>query len=44
LKNIEDHYGQIGASYLFDSCFQEDYLEGVVDYNIDFLDEVPSVS
>jgi hypothetical protein len=26
-NNVEGHYGQIGAGYLFDSSFQEAYLE-----------------
>jgi hypothetical protein len=26
-SNVEGHCGQIGAGYLFDSCFQEAYLE-----------------
>jgi hypothetical protein len=26
--NIEGHYGKIGADNLFDSSFQETYLEG----------------
>jgi hypothetical protein len=45
-NNIEDHYGQIGADYLFDSIFQEAYLylERVVDYYVDFLDEVSYAS
>jgi hypothetical protein len=43
-NNFEDHHGQIGAGYLFDSWFQEAYLERVVDFNVDFLDEVPSAS
>jgi hypothetical protein len=38
------HYGLIGAGYLFDSSFQEDYLEWGVDCYADFLDEVPSAS
>jgi hypothetical protein len=41
-KNVEGHNGQIGAGYLFDSNFQEDYLERDVDCYVDFLDEVPS--
>jgi hypothetical protein len=41
-NNIEGHYGQIGAAYLFDSCFQEAYLERSVDCYIVFLDEVSS--
>jgi hypothetical protein len=41
-NNVEGHYGQIGAGYLFDSSFQEAYLERVVDCYIDFLDELPS--
>jgi hypothetical protein len=43
-KNVEGHYVQIGAGYLFDSSFQEAYLERGVDCYIDFLDEVPSAS
>ena len=43
-NNVEGHYGQIGAGYLFDSDFQEAYLEKGVDCYIDFLDEVPSAS
>jgi hypothetical protein len=41
---FEFHYGQIGAGYLFDSSFQEEYLEKGVDCYVDFLDEVPSAS
>jgi hypothetical protein len=43
-NNVESHYGQIGAGYLFDSSFQEAYLERAVDCYVDFLDEVPSAS
>jgi hypothetical protein len=43
-NNVEGHYGQIGAGYLFDSSFQEEYLERGVDCYVDFLDEVPSAS
>jgi hypothetical protein len=43
-NNLEGHYGKIGASHLFDSSFQEAYLERVVDCYVDFLDEVPSAS
>jgi hypothetical protein len=43
-NNIEGHYGQIGAGYLFDSNFQKAYLERGVDCYVDFLDEVPSAS
>jgi hypothetical protein len=43
-NNIESHYGQIGAGYLFDSSFQEAYLERGVDCYVDFLDEVTSAS
>jgi hypothetical protein len=43
-NNDEGHYGQIGAGYLFDSIFQEAYLERGVDCYVDFLDEVPSTS
>jgi hypothetical protein len=40
------HYGQykVGAGYLFDSSFQEDYLERGVECYVDFLDEVTSAS
>jgi hypothetical protein len=43
-NNVEGHYGRIGAGYLFDSSFQEAYLEGGVDCYFDFLDEVPYAS
>jgi hypothetical protein len=43
-NNVEGHYGQIGAGYLFHSSFQKAYLERVVDCYVDFLDEVPSDS
>jgi hypothetical protein len=43
-NNVEGHYGQIGAGYLFDSSFQEAYLEKGVDCYADFLDEVPYAS
>jgi hypothetical protein len=43
-NNVEGNYGQIGAGYLFDSSFQEAYLERDVDCYVDFLDEVPSAS
>jgi hypothetical protein len=43
-NNVEGHYGQIGAGYLFDSSFQKAYLESCVDCYVDFLDEVPSAS
>jgi hypothetical protein len=43
-NNVEGHYEQIGAGYLFDSSFQKAYLERGVDYYVDFLDEVPSAS
>ena len=43
-NNVEGHYGQIGAGYLFDSDFQEAYLEKGADCYTDFLDEVPSAS
>jgi hypothetical protein len=44
MLNVEGHYGQISAGYLFDSSFQEVYLEKGVDCYVDFLDEVPSAS
>jgi hypothetical protein len=43
-NNVEGHYGKIGAGYLFDSSFQEAYLERGVDCYVDFLDEVSSAS
>jgi hypothetical protein len=43
-NNIEDHNGQIGAGYLFDSSFQEAFLVRIIDCYVDFLDEVPSTS
>jgi hypothetical protein len=43
-NNVEGHHGQIGVGYLFDSNFQEAYLERGVDCYADFLDEVPSAS
>jgi hypothetical protein len=43
-NNVEGHYGQIGAGYLFDSSFQKAHLERGVDCYVDFLDEVPSAS
>jgi hypothetical protein len=43
-NNVEGHYGQIGAGYLFDSSFQKAYLERDVDCYVDFLDELPSAS
>jgi hypothetical protein len=43
-NNVEGHYGQIGAGYLFHSSFQEAYLERGVDCYIDFLDEVQFAS
>jgi hypothetical protein len=41
-NNVEGHYGQIGAGYLFDLSFQEAYLENGVDCYNDILEEVPS--
>jgi hypothetical protein len=43
-NNVEGHYGQSGAGYLFDSDFQAAYLERGPDCFVDFLDEVPSAS
>jgi hypothetical protein len=43
-NNIEGHYVQIGAGYLFHSSSQQAYLERGVDCYVDFLDEVPSAS
>jgi hypothetical protein len=43
-NNVEGHYGQIVAGYLFDSSFQEAYLERGVDFYVDFLDELTSSS
>jgi hypothetical protein len=43
-NNVDGHYGQIGAGYLFDSSFQKAYVERSIDYYVDFLDEIPSAS
>jgi hypothetical protein len=43
-NNVEGHYGQIGAGYLFDSSFQKAYLDRGVDCYVDYMDEVPSAS
>jgi hypothetical protein len=43
-NNVEGHYGQIGAGYLFDTGFQTAYLESGIDCYVDFMDEVPSAS
>jgi hypothetical protein len=43
-NNVEGHHRQIGAGYLFDSSFNEAYLERGVDCYVDFLDEVTSAS
>jgi hypothetical protein len=43
-NSVDGHYGQIGSGYLFDSSFQEAYLERGADCYDDFLDEVPSAS
>jgi hypothetical protein len=43
-NNVRGHYGQIGASYLFDSDFQEACLEKGADWYTDFSDEVQSAS
>jgi hypothetical protein len=40
-NNVEDHYGQNGAGYLFDPDFQSAYLERGTDCFVDFLDKVP---
>jgi hypothetical protein len=40
----ENGYEQIGAGYMFESNFQEVYLERSMDCYVDFLDEVPSAS
>jgi hypothetical protein len=42
VSSVEGHYAQIGAGYLFNSSFQEAYLESGIDCYDDFLDEVPS--
>jgi hypothetical protein len=36
-NNVEGHYGQIGADCLFDSCFQEAYLERNIVCYVDLL-------
>jgi hypothetical protein len=43
-NNLEGHYGQIGAGYLFYSSFQEANLDRGVDCYVDFLGGVPSAS
>jgi hypothetical protein len=43
-NNVEGHHGQIVACNLFDSSFQEAYLERGVDCYVDFLNDVPSAS
>jgi hypothetical protein len=43
-NNVEGHYGQIGAGYLFDPEFQAVFLERGTDCFVDFLDKVPSAS
>jgi hypothetical protein len=43
-NNVEGHYGQIGAEYLFDAEFQTAYFERGTDCYVNFLDEVPSAS
>ena len=43
-NNVEGHYAQIGAGYLFDTEFQKAYLEKGTDCYVDFLDEVSSAS
>ena len=43
-NNVEGHYGQIGAGYLYDTDFQTVYLEKGVDCYFDFMEEVPSAS
>jgi hypothetical protein len=43
-NNVEGHYGQSGAGYLFDPDFQAAYLDRGPDCFVDFLNEVPSAS
>jgi hypothetical protein len=43
-NNLEGHYGNIDADYLFASSFQVAYLVRDVESHIEFLDEVPSAS
>jgi hypothetical protein len=43
-NNVEGHYGQIGAGYLFDTDFQTAYLEKGVDCFVDFMDDLPTAS
>ena len=40
-NNVEGHYGQIGAGYLFDMEFQTAYMERGTYFYFDFLNEVP---
>jgi hypothetical protein len=37
-NSVEGHYGQIGKGYLFDTSFQNAYLEKGVDCYVDFMD------
>jgi hypothetical protein len=43
-NNVEGHYGQSGAGYLFDPDFQVAYLERGIVCLVAFLDKVPSAS
>jgi hypothetical protein len=43
-NNVRAQYGKIIAGYLFDSSFQEAYLETGFECYARFLDEVPSAS
>jgi hypothetical protein len=43
-NNVEGHYGQIGDGYLFDSSFQEAYIERGDECYVDFLNEVSPAS
>jgi hypothetical protein len=43
-NNVEGHYVQIGACYLFDSSFQKAYSKRGVDCYVDFLDELSIAS
>jgi len=43
-NNVEAHYGQSGAGYLFDPDFQAAFLERRPDCFVAFLDQVPSAS
>jgi hypothetical protein len=44
MNDVEVHYEQISAGYLFETEFQNAYFERGTGCYVDFLDELPSVS